>query len=83
MYVITSKQSVSWVLAFGDRAEMEPIGKKGRYVFHAVDGDVNLIRQHRFLDLLNEEPLAANLCQWDIKDLVSSCFYFGKRNIHV
>jgi hypothetical protein len=80
--LIARQQCVPGVFALGDSSQVETVRKESGHIFHAMDGDVDLIRQHRLLDFLNEEPLAADLCQRDIKDLVSRCLYFGERCSH-
>ena len=45
-----------------------PGGLRRRHVLHAVHGDVDAARQQRFLDLLDEQALAAGLGQRPVLD---------------
>jgi hypothetical protein len=51
------------ILARQYRPELEALGQDGRHVLAAVDGEVDVAGEQRVLDLLHEQPLAANLGQ--------------------
>jgi hypothetical protein len=47
-----------------------------------MHGDVDFAAQHRFLDLLDEEPLAADHRQRDIEDLVTLGLDLGQGDLN-
>ena len=56
-------ERVSWILAFQNRAHLEPFGQERRHVLAAVNREVDVAAEQCVLDFLDEQPLAANLGQ--------------------
>ncbi len=63
-------QSIPRILPSEDGADDKAVGKKGRHILHAVDGEIDRSRDERLLDLLDEESLASDLGEGDGKDHV-------------
>ena len=57
--------------ALEDHRQAEPLGEVHRHVLHRVHGDIGTSVEHGVLELLDEQPLAADLGQRRIEDLVA------------
>ena len=57
MVQIAIKKDVASVGPPGDGSEAESGGELGGEIFEAMDGEVGVVAQQRFLDFLGEEPL--------------------------
>ena len=53
-------EHVARVLRGRDRRDLEPVGQPAGNVLRAVDGEVDLLREKRFLDLLDEARLVGD-----------------------
>ena len=60
---LVADEGVARVLALGDRGDDQARRQLGRHVLHRMDGAVDAAVQQRLLDLLGEQPLAADLQQ--------------------
>ena len=58
---VARDQHVARVLPLGNRRDLQPIRQPGRHVLHRVHREIDAPVQQRLLDLLGEEPLAADL----------------------
>ena len=68
---VARDQHVACILARQEGADREARRLRRRHVLHAVDGGVDAARQQRFLDLLDEQALAAGLGQRPVLDGVA------------
>ena len=68
---LACSQRVARVDALGIGGENTALGDLCRYVLGAVDGDIRAPVEQRFLDLLYEEALAADLRQRAILDSIT------------
>ncbi len=64
-------EGIARIFALADGVQAEPLGELHRYVFHGVHGDVGPSLQHGRFQLLDEQPLAADLGERGIQDLVT------------
>jgi hypothetical protein len=64
---------VAWVLALRVGADHQAVGVSGGHVFGGVDRDVDLPREQRFLDLLDEDAARADLAEGLRPVLVPRC----------
>jgi hypothetical protein len=64
-------KGIARVFALADGVQAESVGELHRHVFHGVDGDVGPPFQHGSFQLLDEQPLAADLGERGIEDLVT------------
>ena len=48
-----------------------------------MDGNIDLVTEHRFFDLFDEEPLAADHRQRHIEDLVADRLDLGQGDFHL
>ena len=68
---MVGNKGITRVFALTDGVQAEPVGELHRYVFHGVDSDVGTPFQHGSLQLLDEQPLAADLGEGGVEDLVT------------
>ena len=59
------------IAALRNRRNFEFFANLSRQVLQAVYRQIDLSRGQRLLDLLDEHPLGADLCESNIRDLVS------------
>ncbi len=64
-------EGVARVLALHDHRQVQPLGQLHRHVLHGVHRDVGVAFEHARLQLLYEQPLAADLGQRGVEDLVA------------
>ena len=69
--VAVAHEGVARVGALRDGRDGESLGNLRRHILQAVHGEVDLAREHRLLELLGEEPLAADLRERRVEDLVA------------
>ncbi len=62
---------IAGIFPFADGVQAEPLRELHRHVFHGVDGDVGASFQHGSLQLLDEQPFAADFGERGIQDLVA------------
>jgi uroporphyrinogen decarboxylase len=68
---VARDQYVACVFARQERRDGQPGRLRRRHVLHAVDGGVDATLQQGFLDLLNEQSLAAGFGEWPILNHVA------------
>src|SRR6185369_15444014 len=67
-------ERIARVLPFGNRSEVDAIGKLKRNVFQAVNSEVNAAIEKSFIEFFREEALAANLRQGYVENFVACSF---------
>ncbi len=71
VFSVPADHDIPRVFATGDRGQMEPFRKSGGHVFHAVNGQADLLPKKRLLDLLHEQTFSTHLGQRDVRDFVA------------
>jgi len=66
-------EHVARILPLGDRADQKAGRRVDRHVLQRVNGAVDAAIQQRFLDLLGEEPFAADLEQPTVLHTIARC----------
>ena len=64
-------EGVARIVALKEASELETAGKEGRHVLGRMHGEIDAARRERLLDLLDEEPLAAQFGECPVLDLVA------------
>ena len=64
-------EGIAGIFPLADGVQAEPLGELHRHIFHGVNGDIGPSFQHGGLQLLDEQPLATDLGQRGIEDLVT------------
>jgi len=57
---VTPHKHVAHIIPGRYRTQVQPRRQRGRYIFHTVHGEIDLLTQQRFFDLLHKQPLAAD-----------------------
>ena len=70
--IVRRDEGIARILAFEHRAEREAVGQLHRHVLERMHGEVRAADRERGLELLDEQPLAADLRKRAIEDLVAA-----------
>ena len=68
---VRQDQGVACVFSRQHGAERQTLGKHGRHVLAAVDGDINRAVEERVLDLLDEQALATGFGQRCVREPIA------------
>ena len=71
---LAGDQNIKRILPLRNRADTEACRDIPGHILHAVNSDINVIVQKRFLDFFDKEPLAADLGQRHIQNFISLGF---------
>src|SRR5690606_41149817 len=76
--VLVAYEGIGPVFPFADGNQAKAFREFHGYVFHGMNSQICTAVEHGFFQLLDEQPLAANLGQRNVQDLVALSFDFDQ-----
>src|SRR5690606_35233582 len=76
--VLVAYEGIGRVFPFADGNQAKAFREFHGYVFHGMNSQICTAVEHGFFQLLDEQPLAANLGQRNVQDLVALSFDFDQ-----